>query len=81
MFFVVYSVMAAWLVVAAVLRIVLSLRSGIPLDVLPAITGGLGLLALTIALPRTLNRIRRRPTQLTSEWIEVPKDLPPTSRT
>jgi hypothetical protein len=58
-FFIVYAVMAVWLVIASVLRVVLSLRSGVPIDVLPAVTGGLGLVALLLLIPRAVRRVRR----------------------
>jgi uncharacterized membrane protein len=58
-FFIVYAVMGVWLVLASVLRVVLSLRSGVPIDVLPAVTGGLGLVALLLLVPRAIRRIRR----------------------
>jgi hypothetical protein len=57
-FFLVYAVMAVWLVVASVLRVVLSLRGGVPIDVLPAVTGGLGLVALLLLIPRAVRRVR-----------------------
>lgn len=76
-FFVFYCVMALWLLVAAVLRVMLSLQAGVPLDVLPAITGALGLLALVIAVPRVIRRIRERPRPFTGELVEVPHDDPP----
>ncbi len=57
-FFVVYAVMAVWLVIASILRVVLSLRSGVPIDVLPAVTGGLGLVALLLLIPRAVRRVR-----------------------
>ena len=72
-FFVVYAVMAGWLVVGAVLRVLLSLHSGVPVDVLPAITGGLGLIALLLIVPRTARRLRaaRRPSPATlAEQVE-----------
>ena len=78
--FVMYSVMAVWSVVAAVLRFLLSLRSGVPLDVLPAITGSLGVLALLAIGPRVLRRLRDRPGRPGGEMIEVPKDARPAAR-
>ena len=59
-FFVMYTVMALWMLIAAVLRVVLSLRSGVGIDVLPAVTGGIGLVALLILGGRALYRLRRR---------------------
>jgi len=38
-----YVVMALWLFVVSVLRLVLSGGSGVPVDGLPFVTGGLGL--------------------------------------
>jgi hypothetical protein len=60
-FFAVYAVMAGWLLLAAVLRILLLLRSGAALDPLPFISGGMGLAALIVLLPRisTMRRARR----------------------
>jgi hypothetical protein len=55
-----YTLMAVWMLIAAVLRVVLSLRSGVRLDVLPVITGGIGLFALLILGGRALYRVRRR---------------------
>jgi hypothetical protein len=72
-FFAFYVLMAIWLVFASILRVVLSLRSGVALDVLPAITGGLGLVALLVLVPRVLRRIRasRRPAPATlTEQLE-----------
>ena len=74
LFFVVYCVMALWMVVSAVLRVLLSLSSGVPLDVLPAITGGLGLLALLGAVPRAVRRIRDRPRPPSGLMVAVPLD-------
>jgi len=74
LFFVMYCVMALWLVVAAVLRVLLSLSGGVPLDVLPAITGGLGLFALLAVVPRTVRRIRDRPRPPTGRMVAVPLD-------
>lgn len=59
-FFVMYTLMALWMLIAAVLRVVLSLRSGVALDMLPAITGSIGLFALLILAGRGLRRLRRR---------------------
>jgi hypothetical protein len=81
LFFVMYCVMALWLVVAAVLRVLLSLSGGIPLDVLPAITGGLGLFALLAVVPRTVRRIRDRPRPPTGRMIPVPLDSTRASET
>jgi len=74
LFFVMYCVMAFWLVVAAVLRVLLSLSGGVPLDVLPAITGGLGLFALLAVVPRTIRRVRDRPRPPSGRMIAVPLD-------
>lgn len=59
LFFLVYALMALWLVAASILRVVLSLQAGVPLDPLPAITGALGLVALVMLVPRTIRRLRR----------------------
>ena len=59
-FFVVYALMAVWLVTASILRVLLSLGSGVALDILPAITGGLGLVALLMLVPRSIRRLRAR---------------------
>lgn len=48
---VVYVTMAAWLLIASALRIAIQLGSGLPLDPLPFIGGGLGLLALVALVP------------------------------
>jgi hypothetical protein len=59
-----YVVMALWLFVVSVLRLVLSAGSGVPVDGLPFVTGGLGLLALLILIPAgiraVLSRLARR---------------------
>lgn len=55
-----YVVMALWLLVAAVLRLVLSLRSGVPVDGLPFVTGALGLLALVILIPAAARALLAR---------------------
>ena len=56
--------MSLWLFVVSVLRLVLSLGSGVPVDGLPFVTGGLGLLAMVILIPAAaravLARIARR---------------------
>jgi hypothetical protein len=59
-FFVMYTLMALWMLAAAVLRVVLSLRNGVALDALPAITGGIGLVALLLLGGRAARRVRRR---------------------
>lgn len=74
LFFLMYCVMALWLLVAAVVRVLLSLSSGIPVDVLPAITGGLGLFALLVVVPRTIRRIRDRPQPQSGRMVAVPLD-------
>ena len=74
LFFVMYCVMALWMLVAAVLRVLLSVSSGVPLDVLPAITGGLGLFALLAVVPRTVRRIRDRPMPPSGRMVAVPLD-------
>lgn len=81
LFFVMYCVMALWLVAAAVLRVLLSLSGGVPLDVLPAITGGLGLFALVAVVPRAVRRIRDRPRPPTGRMIAVPLDSTRASET
>jgi hypothetical protein len=59
-----YVVMALWLFVVSVLRLVLSAGSGVPVDGLPFVTGGLGLLALLLLIPAgiraVLSRLARR---------------------
>lgn len=52
-----YVVMALWLLAASVLRLVLSLGSGVPVDGLPFVTGGLGLLALVIRIPAVVRAV------------------------
>ncbi|RIX30477.1 hypothetical protein D1781_03345 [Amnibacterium setariae] len=47
----VYVLMSVWLLVSAALRIDIQLSSGLPLDPLPFISGGIGLLALVLLLP------------------------------
>lgn len=47
----VYVLMSVWLLVSAALRISIQLSSGLPLDPLPFISGGLGLLGLILLLP------------------------------
>jgi len=74
LFFGMYCLMALWMLVAAVLRVLLSLGSGVPLDVLPAITGGLGLFALLAVVPRVIRRIRDRPRPPTGRMVAVPPD-------
>jgi hypothetical protein len=80
LFFAVYCVMALWMLVAAVLRVLLSMRSGVPIDVLTAITGGLGLLALLAVVPRAIRRIRDRPRPLTRRMIALPLDSTPETK-
>lgn len=58
---VVYATMALWMIAVAMLRVALSLANGVPIDALPAITGGIGLLALLILIPRIARRARGRP--------------------
>ena len=58
--FAVYLVMASWLLLSALLRVALSLLDGVPLDVLPALTGGLGLIAFAALTPRAIARVRAR---------------------
>ena len=48
---IVYVVMAAWLLFASAARIALQLNRGLDLDVLPFLSGALGLLALLLLLP------------------------------
>ena len=59
-----YVVMALWLLVVSVLRLVLSLGAGVPVDGLPFVTGGLGLFALVMLIPAgiraVLTRLARR---------------------
>ena len=77
--FVMYCVMALWLLIAAVLRVVLSVNGGVALDVLPAITGGLGLFALIAAVPLVVRRLRDRPRRPTGRMVPVPRDGSPAS--
>jgi hypothetical protein len=56
---VVYVVMGAWLIISAVGRLVLQLLNEQPVDALPFITGGLGVVALGLVLPLHLARRRR----------------------
>lgn len=51
-----YVVMAAWLLVAAALRIFLLLRSGSDLDLLPFASGLLGLFGLVLLVPASVDR-------------------------
>jgi hypothetical protein len=55
-----YVVMALWLFVVSVLRLVLSAGSGVPVDGLPFVTGGLGLLALLILIPAGIRAVLSR---------------------
>jgi hypothetical protein len=55
-----YVVMALWLFVVSVLRLVLSIGSGVAVDGLPFVTGGLGLLALLIRVPAAVRVLRNR---------------------
>lgn len=55
-----YVVMAAWLIVAAALRITLQLSEGMPLDPLPFISGGIALLALIALVPAADEFLQRR---------------------
>lgn len=71
---VMYCVMALWMLAAAVLRVVLSLNSGVDVDVLPAITGGIGLFALASAAPRLVRRVRSRPKPPSGRMVPVPSD-------
>ena len=77
-FFAMYCVMAFWMLVAAVLRVTLSLRAGVSLDVLPGVTGALGLFALVAAIPRVVRRVRGRQKPFTGELVEVPHENPST---
>jgi hypothetical protein len=56
-----YVVMAAWLMLAGVARIAIQLSSGLSLDALPFIGGGIGLLALVLLLPAWDDRRGRAP--------------------
>ncbi len=55
-----YVVMALWLFVVSVLRVVLSAGSGVPVDGLPFVTGGLGLFALLILIPAAVRAVLAR---------------------
>ena len=46
-----YVVMAVWLLLAAAARIALQLAGGLDLDLLPLVTGGIGLLGLIALVP------------------------------
>jgi hypothetical protein len=79
-FFGMYLVMSSWLVIAAVLRVLLSLADGYALDVLPLITGALGLFALMMVLPRIVRRVRGRARRTGGGMIELSKEqLPPST--
>lgn len=71
-FFGMYSVMALWMLVAAVLRVLFSLGSGVPVDLLPGVTGVFGLVALAALVPRTIRRIRGRTQPRIGAMIELP---------
>jgi hypothetical protein len=55
-----YVVMALWLFVVSILRVALSVASGVALDVLPFVTGGIGLVALLIVIPAAVGAVRAR---------------------
>jgi hypothetical protein len=55
-----YVVMALWLFLVSVLRLALSAGSGVPVDGLPFVTGGLGLLALLILIPAGIRAVLTR---------------------
>jgi hypothetical protein len=55
-----YVVMALWLFLVSVLRLALSAGSGTPVDGLPFVTGGLGLVALVILAPAAIRIVRGR---------------------
>ena len=55
-----YMVMALWLFVVSVLRLVLSAGSGVPVDGLPFVTGGLRLLALLLLIPAGIRAVLSR---------------------
>jgi hypothetical protein len=75
--FVMYCVMASWMLVAAVLRVMLSVNDGVPIDALPAITGGIGLFALASTVPRVVGRIRDRARPLSGLMVQVPRENSP----
>lgn len=54
-----YWVMAGWLIVAAVIRVGLLVHAGLPLDVLPLVSGALGLLAIVGRLTHQWSEGRR----------------------
>jgi hypothetical protein len=75
--FVMYCVMASWMLVAAVLRVMLSVNNGVPIDALPAITGGIGLFALGSTVPRVIGRVRHRRGPLSGLMVQVPREDSP----
>ena len=56
MLYVVYVVMAIWLLIAAAARIAIQLAGGQELDPLPFISGGIGLLGLLLLVPAIEDR-------------------------
>lgn len=48
---VVYAAMAVWLLISSAARIAIQLRSGIAVDVLPFVSGGIGILAIVLLVP------------------------------
>lgn len=48
---VVYAAMAIWLLISSAARIAIQLRSGIAVDALPFVSGGIGILAIVLLVP------------------------------
>jgi hypothetical protein len=59
-FVIVYVAMALWLMISAAARVAIQLASGLDLDALPFISGGLGLVGLVLLLPAYEDRKSRR---------------------
>jgi hypothetical protein len=75
-----HAVMALWLLVAAALRLVLSLASGVPIDSLPFISGALGLLGLAVVLPKALEARRAGRDRTVDEAERIRRELEDRSR-
>jgi len=59
-FVIVYVAMALWLMISAAARVAIQLGSGLDLDALPFISGGLGLVGLVLLLPAYEDRRTHR---------------------
>ena len=59
-FVVIYVAMALWLMISAAARVAIQLGGGLDLDVLPFISGGLGLVGLVLLLPAYEDRKTHR---------------------